>query len=51
MDCEAEFEIYVHDLAIGPVLVDSLRYPQSAHSYTNNMDETKTFTYLKVITI
>lgn len=41
----AEFEIYVHDVGYVVVNVDSYLYPQSSHDYSNNLNETKTFTY------
>ena len=40
-----QFEVYVHDVRETNVTVDSSLYPQSSHDYSNNMDETKTFTY------
>lgn len=40
-----EFEIYVHNVKDSIVNVDSSLYPQSSHNYSNNLDETKTFTY------
>ncbi|MBR6693816.1 MAG: InlB B-repeat-containing protein [Clostridia bacterium] len=41
----AEFEIYVHDTKDLIVNINSSLYPQSTHVYSNNLDETKTFTY------
>ena len=35
----------VYYTSIGAVLVPSSQYPQSSHNYTNNLNETKTFTY------
>ena len=35
--------VYVHEKAL--VTVDSSLYPESAHEYTNYLNETKTFTY------
>ena len=40
-----EFEIYVHDPEEAVASVDPSLYPQSSHDYSNNLDETKTFTY------
>ena len=42
-----EFEVYVHNVKETIVVetINSSLYPQSAHNYSNNLDETKTFTY------